>query len=593
MGAIVTQKQNNKPWTLTWKASGRYPIVADRIYATLADAQAYIDDLSATASAIPGLVLSVVEDGKNNGIYFVQSIAQDAETPGVLIKAGTGEKISATTYADALLLATADNLGNVIFVSEESEDGKSGLYLVSGVGKIERLGTTTATGNLSGDVASLKSDMDVLKGGVEVEGSVDQKINSAVSGIDLSPYAKAEDVNEALAGKVSTDGYVAYSQAEKDKLAKVQENVIEKIIYNGETLVVDAQHKSVTITTPEDKVRGLADGEKVLSLDETTGKLGTTLGIEYFRDSSDNNTPKLRLRGVNGAQVGEAIVVSDFVKDGMLTNVEIVENPDGKTGTFFRFTWNTDAKDEPLVSDLDVTGLVDVYEAGDGISVDGKIISAKVKDNDPFLQVTTEGIGTKGISTAITTAKNEVIGTSEDDVTAITVQGVKKYAAKLVESHENAVSEAFKAIKVTDVDTTVSNGIKLTKSESGVIGVSVSTNDLTTALVGSTGVIGTVSGATVKLGQAITDGTEEAKEIISASTSVHAAIQTLAGQIQAAVAGGITAIDGGEYITVGGTATNKTLAVNVAKIGTYLVDNESALKVNAETGKLTLEWETI
>ena len=268
----------------------------------------------------------------------MQSIAQDAETPGVLIKAGTGEKISATTYADALLLATADNLGNVIFVSEESEDGKSGLYLVSGVGKIERLGTTTATGDLSGDVASLKSDMDVLKGGAEVEGSIDQKINSAVSGIDLSPYAKAEDVNEALAGKVSTDGYVAYSQAEKEKLAKVQENVIEKIIYNGETLVVDAQNKSVTITTPEDKVRGLADGEKVLSLDETTGKLGTTLGIEYFRDSSDNNTPKLRLRGVNGAQVGEAIVVSDFVKDGMLTNVEIVENPDGKTGTFFRFT---------------------------------------------------------------------------------------------------------------------------------------------------------------------------------------------------------------------------------------------------------------
>lgn len=589
MGAIVTDKQSNMSWTITWKAAGRYPIVADRIYDTLADAQAYVDDLSATASAIPGLVLSVVNDEKNNGIYFVQSVAKDADTPGVLVKAGTGEKLTATTYEEALALAIADNIGAVVYVSTETEKGKAGLYVITGEGAIERLGTTTATGDLSGDVANLKTDVATLKGGVSVTGSVDQKIDSAVKAIDLSPYAKAQDVEDALAGKVSTEGYVAYSQEEKEKLAKVQENVIEQIIYNGEKLVVDAQTKSVTIVTPEDKVRGLADGEKVLSLDEASGKLGTTLSIEYFRDSADNNTPKLRLKGVNGAQVGEAIEVSDFVKDGMLTNVQLVENPDGKTGTYFRFTWNTDSEREPVVTDLDVTGLIDVYTAGDGIAVTGKVISAKVKENDPFLQVTTEGIATKGIAGAITEAKNAVIGTSDDTSAVLTLQGVKKYAAELVKAHETAVS----AIKVTDVDTTVSNGIALTKSEAGVIGVSVSKSDLATSLIGATGEVGFVSGATVKLGQAITDGTEDAKEVISATTSIHAAIQTLAGQIQAAVAGGITAIDGGEYITVGGTATNKTLAVNVAKIGTYLVDNTSALKVDAETGKLTLEWETL
>lgn len=584
MGAIVTDKQSNMSWTITWKAAGRYPIVADRIYDTLADAQAYVDDLSATASAIPGLVLSVVNDEKNNGIYFVQSVAKDADTPGVLVKAGTGEKLTAATYEEALALAIADNIGAVVYVSTETENGKAGLYVITGEGAIERLGTTTATGDLSGDVADLKTDVATLKGGAEVAGSIDYKINEAVA-----DYAKSKDVEDALAGKVSTEGYVAYSQEEKEKLAKVQENVIEQIIYNGEKLVVDAQTKSVTIVTPEDKVRGLADGEKVLSLDETSGKLGTTLSIEYFRDSADNNTPKLRLKGVNGAQVGEAIEVSDFVKDGMLTNVELVENPDGKTGTYFRFTWNTDSGLEPVVTDLDVTGLIDVYEAGDGIAVTGKVISAKVKENDPFLQVTTEGIATKGITTAITEAKNAVIGTSDDTSANLTLRGVKAYAAELVKAHENAVS----AIKVTDVDTKASEGISLTKSDAGVIGVSVSKADLATSLIGSTGEVGVISGATVKLGQAITDGTEAANEVISATTSIHAAIQTLAGQIQAAVAGGITAIDGGEYITVGGTATNKTLAVNVAKIGTYLVDNTSALKVDAETGKLTLEWETL
>ena len=81
-----TVNQTNKSWNLTWKAAGRYPIVADRIYSTLAQAQAYVDDTSATASAVPGLVISVVNDPieKNNGIYYVSKIAntEDAEKSG-------------------------------------------------------------------------------------------------------------------------------------------------------------------------------------------------------------------------------------------------------------------------------------------------------------------------------------------------------------------------------------------------------------------------------------------------------------------------------------------------------------------------------
>lgn len=259
-----------------------------------------------------------------------------------------------------------------------------------------------------------------------------------------------------------------------------------------------------------------------------------------------------------------------------------------------------------------VTDLLDVYSAGNGLVLDGKTFGISIKSGEEFLEVTETGLATKGISDAITTAKNVVIGTSEDAETAITVYGVKKYAANLVAAHESAVTEALKdkvgvteynafvtntnsaisAIKVSDVDTSESVGVKLTKSDTGVIGVSVNSETIASNLIGATGVVGPISGATVKLGQAITDGTEAANEVISATTSVHAAIQTLAGQIQAAVAGGITAIDGGEYITVGGTATAKTLAVNVAKIGSYLVDNSSALKVDAD-GKITLEWETV
>ena len=256
-----------------------------------------------------------------------------------------------------------------------------------------------------------------------------------------------------------------------------------------------------------------------------------------------------------------------------------------------------------------VTDLIDVYSAGNGLALDGKTFSIAIKSGEEFLEVTENGLSTKGISDAITVAKNSVVGTSDDLDTASTIHGVKKYASNLVSAHELAVSESLKgkvdvsgynefvtntnnsiaAIKVSDVDVTESAGVKLTKSESGVIGVSVTTNTLASNLVGETGSIGPVSGVSVKLGQAITDGTEAANEVISATTSVHAAIQTLAGQIQAAVAGGITAIDGGEYITVGGTATAKTLALNTAKVGKYLVAEGSALKADETTGKLTIE----
>lgn len=599
---------------------------------------AFVSDTSDVCPA--GVVLTVINDtdSKKNGAYFVASCPtlDNPELPVKVDKIGSGEILSAENYNSAKALATADMLGSLIYVSADSDEGTKGFYIVSGDKDIQKLGTAPATGDLSSDVANLKStvgddnsglvkDIKDLQDAVsEIEVPVtDVTVNGEsvlANGIAsiVIPEVDFTEVNEAIAKKVDAeDGYRLMSEIEGTKLANISEgaqvNVIEKIFVGEEELVVDSQNKSVKIVIPEDRVRGLADGEKVLSLDEATGKLGTTLSIEYFRDANDNQTPKLRLKGIDGAQIGNAIDVSEFVKDGMLTNAEIVENPDGKTGTFIRFTWNTDSDKSPVVTDLDVTNLIDVYTSGDGINVSGKVIKAVAKANDPYIEVTTEGIASKGIDNAILVAKNAVIGTAEDAETAVTVYGAKKYAANLVSAHESAVVEVLKGkvdvtgynefvtntnnalagIKVTDVDSTETVGVKLVKSEAGVISVSVNSEALVNNLVGATGAVGPVSGTTVKLGQAITDGAaENPTEIISATTSVHSAIQTLAGQIQAAVAGGITAIDGGEYITVGGTATSKTLAVNVAKIGTYLVDNSTALKVDAD-GKITLEWENV
>lgn len=82
-----TDAQVNYGWNLSWEATGKFPIIAKRIWKTLADAQGYVDDPKSTATE--GLLLSVISDpnASNNGVYFVASIG-DGTKAGVLVKQG-------------------------------------------------------------------------------------------------------------------------------------------------------------------------------------------------------------------------------------------------------------------------------------------------------------------------------------------------------------------------------------------------------------------------------------------------------------------------------------------------------------------------
>ena len=634
-------------WTKPFQRTGQFPLDRSDIFSSYADAVKYAkgdaadpDSRALYATSYVGQIISVYEDGKVN----VYKIEEDRTLSGI-----GGGALESANYTEALSKATAENIGQIIYVTGEEEvEGvkySAGPYIVTGAGTVAKLGTTTASGDLSADVANLKADVTTLKGDSKVEGSVDYKIANItfpVTDVKVDEESIVNngvvDLTAILAGKVDVvEGSRLMTTAEGEKLSGIAEgaqvNKIEKIKVNGAEVTPDAQDKSVNIVIPDNSVvKGLADGENVLSIGDATGKLGTTLSLEYFKDSADNNTPKIRLKGINGAQVGDAIDASDFVKDGMLTNVELVENPTGKTGTYLQFTWNTDADKDPITTEVNVTDLIDVYVAGDGISIDGKVISAKVKANDPYIQVTTTGIESKGIDAAILNAKNAVIGESTDTKDALTIYGVRAYADKAAEAAVDAYDASLANILSNKADvTTLANTIAKIKEYTikdlsanqndfvkivrgadnpntttypdGVndpyykIRASVDVHALAGTLVGSAEneeEIGPINGTTVLLGKAITDGAaENPTNIIAATTSVQDAIQTLAGQIQAAVAGGITGISSAnDCITIGGSATSKTITFETSKVGKYLVEENSSLKVN-ENGKLTLEWEVV
>lgn len=157
-----TKYQDTKPWTITWKATGRYPIVADRIFATLSDARAYVNSTATSASAIPGLILSVVDDvntPSNNGVYFVKSIANSdatAEFPvastGTLVKIGSTDTQVFDKYTDAVDASENLAVGQLIKVLQEEEKDETiyspGFYIVNIPGSILPLTGNVVTGNV-------------------------------------------------------------------------------------------------------------------------------------------------------------------------------------------------------------------------------------------------------------------------------------------------------------------------------------------------------------------------------------------------------------------------------------------------------------
>lgn len=142
--------------------------------------------------------------------------------------------------------------------------------------------------------------------------------------------------------------------------------------------------------------------------------------------SSDNG---LKLIGKGGTEIA-TIPAADFIKDGMLENVDLkaasAEAPvGGKTeGTFLVFTFNTYAGDK--VINLDVTSLIDVYTAGNGLQLDSKEFSVKLDAaTEAFLSVGANGLKLSGVQTAIEQLARAagVLSGEEITYTAPTVSG--------------------------------------------------------------------------------------------------------------------------------------------------------------------------
>ena len=191
--------QNNYGWGTTWAANSRVPIIDKRRFETLAEAQAFVDDISATATATEGLIISVINDTgntKNNGVYYIKSVANNdanygkVSDKGTLVKVGGTETETADNYSAAVALSSGLTVGQLIKVLNAQTitvEGKeltyqAGFYIVEGVGVISALATSTGSddevGALKSRVTNLETNKADLTGLTALQTVVSGKVDN-------------------------------------------------------------------------------------------------------------------------------------------------------------------------------------------------------------------------------------------------------------------------------------------------------------------------------------------------------------------------------------------------------------------------------
>lgn len=155
--------------------------------------------------------------------------------------------------------------------------------------------------------------------------------------------------------------------------------VIDSVTSDETGHITAVNKKTITLPTPEEVSLPTVDdtevtGEVVVEVDQTAGAVDVKRkAIDLSYDSANR---KIQLK-VGEDLIGQGFDASEFVKDGMIKSVELVDADDeDNTGKFLKITWNTpELDDADTITYVDLTTLIDVYEAGDGISIEGKNIS--------------------------------------------------------------------------------------------------------------------------------------------------------------------------------------------------------------------------
>lgn len=416
----------------------------------------------------------------------------------------------------------------------------------------------------------------IINGDASTNGSIEKALadakNDSTSKIEALDAIDTKVAKKFVTQVSETNGKIAVERGEitsTDKTVVINDGadggIDLSVNVDGTTILKDNSTGKISVSsaaltqyTGKDAVvvGAEVDGEKEISLNiDTSDKilsqsadgLLTTLSMTY---NSDNKT--IKLTGKDNTEIS-TIDATNFVVDGMLDSVEF-STESGKENILV-FTWNTDAG--KTKTEIDLSKYIDTYNAGNGINLINKVFSVKVKDGDKYLEVTSNGVSSKGIDEAITNAINDL------DVTEQSAEG--KYVSAISQTN-GKISPTLKQVEAKEValeeviDTTT-EGIKLnaTTVQEGIA-------ELFTKILDNEEVEAeAINKVKTALGIAGEELKYEAKSddtIIGAATSYSDADVKLAEAIRTAQDNTIT-IQAGNGVNITSNGSEKTINVKV------------------------------
>ena len=227
-------KVNGKAsWDLAVYLNRQNPLPLDgtSIYNSLEAAQKYASE---NVKAYPGQIISVVTESEVK-VYKINN--------GKLEELGKG---SLVTDKNPKLLAKADNIGQIIYLTKEVIDGEDtyspGPYIVSGDGTVSKIGTTSASGDIAADVAALQGKVSTLESAVGKKGS----------GSDNPSTGLVKDVEDLTKKDTELANQINTLSGNVDKI-KVEKLTTAENGFAATYKFTDAAGTSVNINIPKDQ----------------------------------------------------------------------------------------------------------------------------------------------------------------------------------------------------------------------------------------------------------------------------------------------------------------------------------------------------
>ena len=335
-------------WDLPVYLNRQNPIPLDgtSVYKTLEEAQTYA---TSDPKAYPGQIISVVTESEVK-VYKINN--------GQLEELGKG---SLVTDQNPKLLAKADNIGQIIYLTTQVIDGKDtyspGPYIVSGDGTVSKIGTTSASGDIAADVAALQGKVSTLESTVGKKGSgSDNPSTGLVKDVEDLTKKDTEltDQINTLSGKVdkikveklttAENGFAATYKFTDAAGKEVNINIPKDQFLKGVTYVVDkpaeAEGNSAKIEFPALRFEWQLSEQAVtyVSVKSLIDNYGIKTGELYLKKDESNNFY------IDFDALKTAIIGSEDTADSVLGKIKVAKTA-ADTATSTANTAKTTADD--------------------------------------------------------------------------------------------------------------------------------------------------------------------------------------------------------------------------------------------------------